>query len=370
MVFGLFLLLQFLWVTRSLLIVSALGVILGLSLSGGVDILVKRISMPRGIAAVLIVLLFFGALSGLGALLAPTLRDQARDLKEGLPKAMDRIEEWFAQNGLEIGSVLPKGEADEKAAPEAEPTQEGTEAAAGGEDEKATTDAGGTLRGRISSQLEGILGFLFPFVSGIFGALGAFVLMIFLAIFIAADPGLYKRGVMHLFPHRARRRADEVLTEIGTGLKRWLIARLISMVVVGLVVTGALMLLGVRSAIALGVLAGVLEFIPFFGPLIAAGPAIGLAFAESPEKALYVAIVFVLVNQLEASVLSPLLLQNRVDIPPALTLVAVAALGIVFGFLGLVIGEPLLVAVMVAIKLLYVEDVVGDDVMEEEAQGS
>ncbi len=363
--FGFYLALKFLWITKSLLITTALGIIFGLALSAGVDLVVRRIPMKRGIAAVLIILILLGALVGMGAALAPTLRDQTRDLKEQLPAALDRIEGWFTENGNGIAGMIQQSE------PGAESQNAQTSPASAGEQattapqsdpEQKTARVAGSLRQQLSRQIGGILGFLFPFVSGTVAAIGALVLMIFIAIYIAADPGLYKRGLMHLFPHRVRPRADEVLTEMGTALQRWLIARLIAMVVVGAIVTGGLMLIGVKSAVALGVLAGLLEFIPFFGPIIAAIPAIGLAFAESPQQGLYVILLFLLVNQLEGNVLSPLLLQNRVDIPPALTVVAVAALGIVFGFLGLVIGEPLLVAVMVAIKMLYVEDVVGDEV--------
>lgn len=356
--FGFYLLLEFLWITKSLLIVTALGVIFGLALSSGVDMLVRRVPMRRGIAAVLIVLALLAVLVGLGSALAPTLRDQSLELKRQLPSVLDRVEGWFAANGNEIATLM-------KSDPEGASQQvpDDSPAAGSAASEKASErQAVGTLREQLSRQIGGILGLLFPFVSGTVAALGALVLIIFISIYIAADPRLYKRGLMHLFPHRARPRADEVLTEIGTALRRWLIARLIAMVVVGLVATGALMMIGVKSAVALGVLAGLLEFIPFFGPIIAAVPAIGLGFAESPEKALYVAIAFLLINQLEGNVLTPLLLQNRVHVPPALTVVAVAALGILFGFLGLLIGEPLLVAVMVAIKMLYVEDVVGDEV--------
>lgn len=357
---GFYLILRFFWITRSLMIVAALGIIFGLALSSGVDIIVKRIPIKRGIAAVLIMLVLLGALAGLGALLAPTLRDQTRELKEQLPASLDRIESWFRQNGNEIASML-QSESD-ASAPTGQPAGAQPSNVEASEQPRETGKVEGALREQVSRQLGGILGFLFPFVSGTVAAIGSLVLMIFLAIYIAADPGLYKRGVMHLFPHRIRPRANEVLTEIGVALRRWLIARLIAMIVIGLVVTGALTLLGVRSAVALGVLAGLLEFIPFFGPIIAAIPAIGLGFADSPQQGIYVTILFLLVNQLEGNVLTPLLLQNRVDVPPALTVFAVAAMGVLFGFLGLVIGEPLLVAVMVAIKMLYVEDVVGDEV--------
>ena len=361
--FGFYLLLQFVWITKSLLITTALAVIFGLALSGGVDMLVKRVRMRRGIAAVLITLVFFGLLAGLGALLAPTLRDQTRDLKQQLPRALDRFETWLTSSEAELAGAIGGGLPKTTSSPSAgQPTAGSNDQQRKPTQEQSATQAATGMREQLSRQVGGIVGYLFPFVSGTVAALGALVLIVILAIYFASDPHLYKRGLMHLFPHRMRPRANDVMSEIGTSLQRWLVARLIAMVAVGLVVTGTLTLIGVRSALALGVLAGLLEFIPFFGPIIASIPAIGLGFAESPEKGIYVALAFLVIQQLEGNVITPLLLHNRVDIPPALTVVAVAALGIVFGFLGLVIGEPLLVAIMVAIKMLYVEDVVGDDV--------
>src|SRR6185295_15346775 len=100
----------------------------------------------------------------------------------------------------------------------------------------------------------------------------------------------------------------------------------------------------------------------FFGPIASAIPAIGVALIESPEKALWVAGLYLVVQQLEGNVLTPLLLRQRLDIPPVLTVVTVAALGVVFGVIGMLIAEPLLATVLVTTKMLYVNDVVGDEV--------
>jgi predicted PurR-regulated permease PerM len=153
-----------------------------------------------------------------------------------------------------------------------------------------------------------------------------------------------------------------VVDTLATTLRQWLVARLIAMVVIGAITGIALALLKVKGAAALGVLAGLLEFVPFFGPIISAVPAIGVALLDSPQKALYVVILYIILQQLEGNVITPLLLERRLDIPPVLTVVAVAALGMVFGVVGMLIAEPLLAAVLVATKMLYVEDVVGDEV--------
>jgi predicted PurR-regulated permease PerM len=165
---------------------------------------------------------------------------------------------------------------------------------------------------------------------------------------------------MHLFPHRARARAGEVLSEIAAVLRKWLVTQLIAMVVIGTVTTIVLLLLGVKAAFALGFIAGLLEFIPTFGPILSAVPAIAMGFVDSPEKALYVVIAYGGIQFLENNLLIPALMRGGMDLPPALTMVAQALMVLVFGFLGLMVAVPLTAAVLVAIKMLYVEGVVGD----------
>jgi predicted PurR-regulated permease PerM len=173
---------------------------------------------------------------------------------------------------------------------------------------------------------------------------------------------VYRDGLLHLFPQREQERMREVLKTLGVTLRQWLIARLIAMVAIGTITGLGLFALGIKGAIALGVLAGLMEFIPFFGPILSAIPAIGVAMIDSPSKALWVAGLYLLVQQLEGNVITPLILEKRLDIPPALTVVTVAAMGVVFGVLGMLIAEPLLATVLVTTKMLYVQDVVGDDV--------
>jgi predicted PurR-regulated permease PerM len=123
-----------------------------------------------------------------------------------------------------------------------------------------------------------------------------------------------------------------------------------------------LSLLGVKAALALGLLAGLLEFIPLLGPILSAVPAIAMGFLDSPQKALFVALLCWGVQFLEGHILAPLLMKRGVDLPPVVTLIGLSVMALVFGFLGMVVAVPVLAAVMVAIKLLYVEDVVGDDI--------
>jgi predicted PurR-regulated permease PerM len=159
-----------------------------------------------------------------------------------------------------------------------------------------------------------------------------------------------------------------VLASMAVVLRKWLVTQLIAMAVIGTVSTVALLILRVKAAVALGILAGLFEFIPTVGPIISAVPAVAMGFLDSPEKALTVLLVYVAIQFLENHILIPLLMRGGVDIPPALTVVTQALMALVFGFIGLMVAVPLLAAVMVPVKMLYVQGVVGDpvDVVDED----
>jgi predicted PurR-regulated permease PerM len=354
--------LRLLWFANALFLTAFIGILFGLAVSSGVDHL-ARWRVPRGIGAALVVLSFIGLLVGFGAWVAPTIRSQSVELRHRLPESIDRLEAWASRHNSGIlGSVLgPASTAARRdsvqttpsAAPGAKP------AAAPANDDTATASP---LRARISKQMSGATRYLFPFLSSTFAVLGGLLIIIFLAIYIGADPETYHRGLMMLFPQRARRRAGEVFSAIATALRRWLVTQLIAMVAIGSVTTIVLLLLGVRAAFALGILAGLFEFIPTVGPILSALPAVAMAFLDSPEKALYVALAFWGIQFAENHLLIPLLMKGGVDVPPVLTILSQALMALVFGFIGLMCAVPLLAAVMVAVKMLYVQGVVGESV--------
>ena len=111
---------------------------------------------------------------------------------------------------------------------------------------------------------------------------------------------------------------------------------------------------------ALGVIAGLLEFIPIAGPVIASIPGIGMALLDGADTAFYVTLAYIGVQQAEAQLITPLVMKEGLDIPPVLTIVGQAVMAIVFGFVGLLVAVPLLGAVLVVIKMTYVREVVGD----------
>lgn len=353
-VFGVLIALRFLWIAHAIFIVVFLGVLLGLAVARAVDLL-ERAHVKRGIGAPLVLLVGVGLFVALGALLAPSLRNQVEQLSGELPKLVDQADRWLQKTPAKALVSGGQQQQPPRQQQQQQPQQQQSQ-------QQQPQQQQGGLREQLGREFRGSLEFLFPLVSSLIGAVGGVVLVLFIAMYIAAAPGLYKEGVLHLVPHDRRERAQEVLETLAKTLRQWLVARLIAMVVIGGLTGIALALLKVKGAAALGVLAGLLEFVPFFGPIASAVPAIGIALLDSPQKALSVVILYLVMQQLEGNVITPLLLERRLDIPPVLTVVAVAALGVVFGVIGMLIAEPLLAATLVATKMLYVNDVVGDEV--------
>jgi predicted PurR-regulated permease PerM len=285
------------------------------------------------------VLLLVAGLAGIGALLAPVLQTQASELRQRIPVAIDRIDAELARKHIPLGALVGEAAQTGQAVP--------------GNDR---------LYSVLSRQFSHVLPYLFPFFSTTLAALSGLLLVIFLAIFFASDPSTYRRGVLQLLPALHRPRGGEVLTALGRTLRAWVLARSIAMVTIGIVVAIAMSLLGVRAAVALGVIAGILEFVPVFGPIVGAIPAIVLAFSDSPQKALWVVIVFAVIQQIEGNVLIPILLQRAVEVPPALSLIGIASLAIVLGILGVLIAEPLVAVALVVVRMLYVEHGNGEGV--------
>jgi predicted PurR-regulated permease PerM len=193
-----------------------------------------------------------------------------------------------------------------------------------------------------------------------FGAVANLIIVVFFAAFMAAQPRPYLEGLLSLVARKKRERLRQVLYEIGHVLRRWMVGQSLLGLCVGLLVGIGLALLGAPFAVALGLLAGLMEFIPYIGPLIAAVPAVLVGFAESPQLALWVALLFLGVQSIESYVLAPLVQHRAVYLPPAVILFAQVLMGVIVGGLGVAVATPLAAAVMVAVSMLYVEDVLGE----------
>lgn len=351
-ILGLVLALLLLWHTRTLVLTVFLGVLFALAVSAGVDRL-QRWRIPRGLAAPLIVFAFVGLLAGFGNWIGPTVREQTMELRTKLPEALGKLELWVRSRGGGIIATITGLSPDSLAqgpAPNVAPTPLDS-AVAGIPAPPPPATATTSLRDRLLAQLGGVGRFFLPVISHTLAVAAGIVLVLFLAIYLAIDPGIYRRGLLYLVPRETRPQADKMLGAIAGTLRKWLVTQLIAMIVIGVVTTSVLLALKVRAAIPLGILAGLLEFVPTLGPVLSALPAIAMGFVDSPEKALFVTIAYIGIQFVENHLLIPILMKEGIDLPPALTIVAQALMAIVFGVLGLLVAVPLLATVMIGARM-------------------
>ena len=301
--------------------------LLAIFLRGLSEIVTRYTKLSEGWSVLLVTLLLTAAIAGAIALLAPSVAEQGRHLREEFPKSIDQARAYISQYnwGRAIFEQIPS-------------TNELI----------AKLDASMVL-----TRVGGVF-------SSTLGALGNFFILILLAIYFASEPRFYARGFLKLFPIDRRPRAREIIITIFETLRWWLIGKAGSMLFIAILTWIGLSILGVPLALTLGLIAGLLSFIPNFGPILSAIPAILLAFIESPISALYVLGLYVGVQVIESNVVTPLIERETVELPPALTIVFQLALGILIGGVGLILATPLLAVIMVLVQTVYIEDVLGD----------
>ena len=207
----------------------------------------------------------------------------------------------------------------------------------------------------VFGSLSGIFTTAFGAIAGIVGAFA-------LAVFLALEPDRYLAGLLHLVPHERRARTADVLGSVAHALRWWLVGRCCAMAVVAALTFAGLLVLNVPQAFALGLIVGVLTFIPYVGPILAAIPATLIALSQSFETALWVVGLYTIVQGVENYLVTPIVQGRAVSLPPALLIAAGALLAVLFGVIGVLLSTPLIVCTVICIQAFYVQDVIGDDV--------
>ncbi|MEX5747448.1 AI-2E family transporter [Massilia sp. X63] len=289
------------------------------------DMLAQRFPMHRRVALVIVVVALL-AIVGIGSwVMAPQVSEQSSKLAKEVPAAVERLKTTVEQHPLmkRVVAELPPPE-------------------------------------QIVKQMGNMVPNAGLFFGGVIGALGNVVIILFVGIYFAASPHTYTTGVIRLIPKTRRSRAREVQQELGNTLSSWLLGKAASMLIVGVATSIGLSMLGVPLALILGIIAGLLDFIPYLGPVMAGVPAVLLALSISPDLALYTVLLFVGIQLVEGYVLQPLIEAKAVDLPPALVIVMQLVFGTLFGFAGVALATPLAAGLAVLVKMLYIEDVLGD----------
>lgn len=191
-------------------------------------------------------------------------------------------------------------------------------------------------------------------VTTTFGVLGNTLIILFIGLYGALDPQVYRRGVTLLFAPSLRPQVEDVLSDLADTLRNWLSAQLISMTVVGVLTAAGLWAAGIPLAFALGLIAGLLAFIPNIGPILAIVPALLLSITGGQTEFLLVLAIYAGVQTLESYAITPLVQQEKVDLPPGLVIASQVLLGSLFGLLGLALATPIVAAVVTVTSRVYV----------------
>lgn len=315
-VLGLAALFFVLWQLRMLLLMLFGAVVIATIFRAVADTICRYTRLPGSVSTGLGILLVLGLVVTLVTLFGAQIGQQVAILRETLPAAWRELE-------ARVGDIGLAEQLDRLVA-------------------TITTPGGGSLTGFGRTLLS------------IGGGLADLVVVIFAGVYLATQPNFYRVGVIKLVPPARRKIAAEAMLECERALRLWLMGQGIAMVLVGLLTGIGLWALGMPSALLLGLIAGLLEFIPFAGPILAAIPAVLLALAVSPEMALWVVLLYVAVQQLEGAVLQPIIQQYAVDLPGAVLLFSLIGFGTLFGTLGVILAAPLAVVTLVLVKRLYV----------------
>lgn len=282
-------------------------------------------SHATSVVVTIVLLLLAGA--GMGWWIGPQLVEQFDQLRELVPRGLSTARQAFEDTGLG------------KQVREHTPTLN-----------EATPNAE-----MIAKNAGKVLGAGFSVVADL-------MIGVFIAIFLAVSPGRYVGGAVHLLPQRHRSHGRKVLLSMGAALRRWLLARGALMLLVACLLGTGLLILGIPLALPLALLAGLFSFVPYVGPVLAFIPSVAVGLLESPMHAAYVAFLYLGVQLLESYVVEPLVEAHAVSLAPALILASQVMAAVWLGPIGVVIATPLLVVVVVAIQMLYLQDALGEDV--------
>ncbi|NET04378.1 MAG: AI-2E family transporter [Symploca sp. SIO2B6] len=320
--------LYILWHIRQVLLLVFAAIVLATTLNILVERF-KRFRIPRTLAVLLSILLSVALLVGFYWLIVPPFAQQVQELVELVPKGIEQLNEWSELLKDRIRTELV-------------------------DDYIPSLDE---LVLQIQPVLNSLLGGGLFFVSNSLIGIAQFLLVIVLTIMLLADPRPYRQSLIRLFPSFYRRRAEEILSKCQDCLQAWLVGILFNMLMIALLSFFSLVILGIPLALAQATLAGILTFIPNIGPTLSVIPPIAIALLEEPWKAIAILITYIVIQQVEGNLLTPLVMARQVSLLPAITLLTQVFFTTFFGFLGLFLALPLTVVAQVWLKEVLIKDI-------------
>jgi predicted PurR-regulated permease PerM len=330
-------LLLFTWYFAATLFLIFAGVLLGVALNALTNMLGRVVTLPHSLRLTIVCLVLAGLLSGVGFLGGATIAQQATALSGTIKSQLVNVKAFLERNGIDT-SYLDFGSP--SAASAASPTSETPGAAA-----THTLPSAGAL----ASSGGAIVSQTFKLLLGTVSAVGNFFIVLFLGLTFAAQPSVYRKGLLFLAPARHRARTTVIIDHIGETLERWLIAQILTMFAVFLVTWIGLAIIGIQSSFILGIQAGLLTFIPTVGALVGGLIVVLASLASGWVAAASAFVLFLGIHALESYILTPMLQRQALEIPPATLFAFQILLGVVFGIWGIALALPLIAIVKVMI---------------------
>lgn len=333
---GVLLILSIIVLVREVLLLSFGAALLAIALDIPVRWL-QKLGLSRSIAAPTVLITTLGLLVVLTVATAPTVvRQTDIFVNETLPESVQRLDLWLRLNKDEL--------------------EEGLEDIPGieaGDGDQVRDDI-------VTSLMDGIGGLtaLLPSLfSGAANLVVSFLIVVFVTIFLLADPVPYRKGMIDLLPTKYESRANAIVNYLDDMMRRWVSTTLISMVILGVGVWLGLMAFNVQEAVLIGLIAGLSSFMPNFGPIFALIPGLAVAITTPETNVISVVVVIYGLSFLQNQLLLPLLMSSSTRIPPVLITLGQVILGILFGFLGLLLAVPILIVVTTLVREVYMVDV-------------
>jgi predicted PurR-regulated permease PerM len=330
-------LLLFTWYFAATLFLILAGVLLGVALNAMTDILGRFVKLPHSLRLAMVCLALAGALSGVIFLGGSTIAEQATALSGTIKTQLVNVKAFLDRNGIDTSYFDLANPASQTVAPGA---SEGPASAT-----RRNLPSAGTL----ASSGGAIVSQTFKLLLGTVSAVGNFFIVLFLGLAFAAQPSVYRNGLLYMAPARHRARAAVIIDRIGETLERWLLAQMITMAAVFVVTWIGLTIIGVESAFILGVQAGLLAFIPTVGALIGGLIVVLASLASGWVAAASALVLFLCIHAMESYILTPMLQRQALEIPPATLFAFQILLGVVFGIWGITLALPLIAIVKVLI---------------------
>jgi predicted PurR-regulated permease PerM len=344
-------LLVFTWYYAATLFLMFAGVLLGVALNAMTTMLGHLVGLPHALRLTIVCLVLASLLSGVVFLGGSTIAQQATVLSDTIKSQLVNVKAFLDRNGIDT-SYFDLGN---PSAPTTSPAPSSAPATPG-----AATPRNLPSAGALASSGGAIVSQTLRLLLGTLSAVGNFFIVLFLGLTFAAQPGVYRKGLLYMMPARHRARATVIVDRIGDTLERWLIAQIITMFAVFLVTWIGLTLIGIQSSFILGIQAGLLAFIPTVGALVAGLIVVIASLASGWVAAASALVLFVGVHALESYVLTPIIQRQALDIPPATLFGFQILLGVVFGIWGLALALPLMAIAKVMIDYFKADQVPAD----------